>query len=225
VNLTQVMLAEGAMRSAIVVCAGGSVRRALPPLAEDAMVIAADGGALEAERLGLRIGRLVGDMDSAPAEVVDRLEAEGVEVERHPADKDFSDLELALEVACREGVEEILVLGGDGGRLDHLLGVSFLLGSDRWTGVRIDAVLGAALVHVVRDERELSGTPGELVSLFAVGGPASGVTTTGLRWQLDDDALLAGSTRGLSNVFVGSEASIRVGAGVVLAIRPGTESP
>ena len=212
------------MRSAIVVCAGGSIRRALPPVADDALVIAADGGALEAERLGLRIDQLVGDLDSAPAALVERLEADGVTVERYPADKDASDLELALEAARRAGAEEILVVGGDGGRLDHLLGVCLLLASDRWTGVRIDAVLGAALVHVVRDHRSLSGEPGELVSLSAVGGPASGVTTSGLRWQLDDDALLAGSTRGLSNEFMEPEATVRVGAGVVVAIRPGTES-
>ena len=212
------------MRSAIVVCAGGSSRRALPPVADDALVIAADGGALEAERLGLRIDQLVGDLDSAPAALVERLEADGVTVERYPADKDASDLELALEAARRAGAEEVLVVGGDGGRLDHLLGVCLLLASDRWTGVRIDAVLGAALVHVVRDSRSLSGEPGELVSLFAVGGPASGVTTSGLRWKLDDDALLAGSTRGLSNEFMEPEATVRVGAGVVVAIRPGTES-
>jgi thiamine pyrophosphokinase len=84
-------------------------------------------------------------------------------------------------------------------------------------------VLGRALVHVVRGERRLTGTPGETVSLFALGGPATGVSTTGLRWRLDDDQLAAGSTRGLSNEFVEQDASIRVRDGVVLAIRPGTE--
>jgi thiamine pyrophosphokinase len=219
------MLAEGAMRSAIVISAGGPVRRALPPFPDDAVVMAADGGALEAERLGLRIDRLVGDLDSAPEDVVARLDAEGVPIERHPADKDASDLELALEVAVREGAERVLVLGGDGGRLDHTVGVGLLLASNRWVDVEVDAVLGAALVHVVREKRAFSGAPGELISLYAMGGAAEGVTTTGLRWQLDDDVLRAGSTRGLSNEFVGTEATVRAREGVVLAIRPGTESP
>src|SRR5215213_3512967 len=204
------MLAEGAMRSAIVISAGGPVRRALPPFPDDAVVIAADGGAIEAERLGLRIDRLVGDLDSAPEDVVARLDADGVPIERHPTDKDASDLELALEVALREGAERVLVLGGDGGRLDHTFGVGLLLASDRWADVELDAVLGAALVHVVRGERTFSGAPGELISLFALGGPATGVTTTGLRWRLDDDALRAGSTRGLSNEFVDTEATVRL---------------
>jgi thiamine pyrophosphokinase len=213
------------MRSAIVVCAGGPVRRALPAFDPDAVVIAADSGAVEAERLGLRTDRLVGDLDSAPADVVARLEAAGAAVDRFPADKDASDLELALEAAVDGGAERVVVLGGDGGRLDHLLGTAFLLASERWSGVEIDAVLGAALVHVVRGDRRLTGAPGELISLFAVGGPANGVTTTGLRWELSDDTLLPGSTRGLSNVFVEANAMVAVRDGVVLAIRPGAESP
>jgi thiamine pyrophosphokinase len=225
VNLIQVMLAEEAMRSAIIVCAGGPVRRPLPPFPGDALVIAADGGSLEADRLGLRIDRLIGDLDSIPPEVLARLEDQGVPVERHPPDKDASDLELALELALREGVEEALVVGGDAGRFDHTVGAGLLLASERWTAMTIDAVFGAALVHVVRDERRLQGSPGELVSLFALGGPVSGVTTTGLRWELDDDVLRPGSTWGLSNEFVEPIAAVRVRDGVVLAIRPGAEAP
>jgi len=213
------------MRSAIVISAGGAVRRALPAFPEDALVIAADGGALEAERLGMRIDRLVGDLDSAPADVIARLDADGVPIERYRPDKDASDLELALEAALRAGAERILVLGGDGGRLDHLLGSAFLLGSPRWANVQLDAVLGAALIHVVRDRRSMRGEIRELVSLFAIGGAATGVTSTGLRWRLHDDTLEPGSTLGLSNVFVEAEATVSVREGVVLAIRPGTESP
>jgi thiamine pyrophosphokinase len=71
----------------------------------------------------------------------------------------------------------------------------------------------------------MTGVVGELVSLFAVGGPAEGVSTTGLRWELRDDTLAVGSTRGLSNEFIGMSAGVRVRHGVVLAIQPGLESP
>lgn len=212
------------MRSAIVVCAGGPVRRALPSFGNDPIVIAADSGVVEAQRLDLSIDRVVGDMDSAPPDLVVALEAEGVAVERHPTDKDASDLELAMESALKEGAEEILVLGGDGGRLDHLLGTALLLAAERWVGARIDAVLGDALIHVIRDERGMHGEIGELVSLFAPGGTASGITTAGLRWRLSNEALFPGSTRGLSNEFAEPRARVRVREGVVLAVRPGTES-
>jgi thiamine pyrophosphokinase len=212
------MLAEEAMsRTAIVVCAGGPARAALPEVPEDALVIAADGGILEAERLGLRVDLLVGDLDSAPPDAI----ARAPRVERHPVDKDASDLELAMAAAVAGEARRIVVVGGDGGRLDHLLGNAFLLGSDRWAAVEIDAVLGDALIAVVRDERSIDGRVGELISLYAVGGPAHGVTTDGLRWALDDGDLLPGSSLGLSNEFSEPLATVRVREGVVLAIRPG----
>jgi thiamine pyrophosphokinase len=212
------MLAEEAMsRTAIVVCAGGPARAALAEVPEDALVIAADGGILEAERLGLRVDLLVGDLDSAPPDAI----ARAPRVERHPVDKDASDLELAMAAAVAGEARRIVVVGGDGGRLDHLLGNAFLLGSDRWAAVEIDAVLGDALIAVVRDERSIDGRVGELISLYAVGGPAHGVTTDGLRWALDDGDLLPGSSLGLSNELSEPLATVRVREGVVLAIRPG----
>jgi len=218
VNLTQVMLAEEAMaRTAIVVCAGGPARAALPEIPEDALVIAADAGILEAERLGLKVYLLIGDLDSAPADAI----ARAPRVERHPVDKDASDLELAMASAVAAEARRIVVVGGDGGRLDHLLGNAFLLGSNRWAAVEIDAVLGDARIAVVRDERSIEGEVGELISLYAVGGPARGVTTDGLRWALRQGELLAGSSLGLSNEFSEPRATVRVRHGVVLAIRPG----
>lgn len=207
-------------RTAIVVCGGGPARAALPPVPRDTLVIAADGGILEAERLGLHVDLLVGDLDSAPPDAV----ARAPRVERHPVDKDASDLELAVAAAVAAEARRIVVVGGDGGRLDHLLGNAFLLASDRWAGVEIDAVLGDAMVWVVRGERMIDGRVGELVSLYAVGGPAHGVTTTGLRWALDDGDLLAGSSLGLSNEFVDPSATVRLRDGVVLAIRPGSDA-
>jgi len=215
------MLAEGAMaRTAIVVCAGGPARAALPHVPDDVLVIAADGGILEAERLGLDVDLLVGDLDSAPPEAV----ARAPRVERYPVDKDASDLELAVAAAVAADARRIVVVGGDGGRLDHLLGIAFLLASDRWADVEIEAVLGDARLWVVRGERTIDGEPGRLVSLYAVGGPARGVTTAGLRWSLTDGELLPGSSLGLSNEFVSTHATVRVREGVVLAIRPGLET-
>jgi thiamine pyrophosphokinase len=218
------MLAEGAMaRTAIVFCAGGPARVSLPDPPRDPLVIAADAGVTEAERLGYRVDLLVGDLDSARPDAVARVGARGGEVQRHPTDKDASDLELAMEAAVAAEVRRIVVVGGDRGRLDHLLGNAFLLGSARWADVEVDAVFGAATLHVVRDDRTIAGAPGELVSLYAVGGPARGVTTDGLRWSLRDAELRPGSSLGLSNEFVEANARIRSAHGVVLAIRPGTE--
>lgn len=212
------------MRTALVFCGGG------PALLEigardRTLVIAADIGAVEARRLGFAVDLLVGDMDSVPASVLDAVRAGGGRIERHPADKDATDLDLALTAARSSGVERALVVGGDGGRLDQLLGNALVMASPRFAGMQLDAVFGAARAHVIREERELRGQPGETVSLFAVGGAAQGVRTTGLRWPLDLQDLEPGSSLGISNEFAAPFARIGVDRGVVLAVRPGLRDP
>jgi thiamine pyrophosphokinase len=107
------------------------------------------------------------------------------------------------------------------GRLDHLLGSLLLLGADAYDAIELDAIVGDALVHIVRGERALRGSPGELLSLVAVGGPATGVVTNGLDFPLAAETLHPGSSRGVSNVFSGTEARVTLDTGVLLAIRPG----
>jgi thiamine pyrophosphokinase len=186
-------------------------------------VIAADRGLDHARALGLDVTVAVGDFDSASPEAVAAAEAAGTRVECHPADKDATDLELALDAAMELDPARILVLAEGGGRLDHLLSALLLLASPRYVQVELDAYLGRARVHVVRDERTFEGEPGELVSLFALHGPAEGVRTDGLVYPLAGETLEPGSSRGVSNVFAASTARIAVDRGVLVAIRPGAD--
>jgi thiamine pyrophosphokinase len=207
----------------VIVVSGGGRPRSKLALPDALAVVAADGGVELASALGLRIDVAVGDFDSATDDAVETVGAAGARVARHPEEKDATDLELALETAVSFSPQRILVLGGDGGRLDHLLASVLGLASELLSAVDVDAVLGVARVHVVRGERTLTGDEGELVSLLAVGGPAEGVTTEGLRYPLDDETLVPGSSRGVSNVFAAPTARIAVRSGVLLAIRPGPE--
>jgi thiamine pyrophosphokinase len=83
-------------------------------------VIAADGGARHAARLGLTVDLWVGDGDSLDDAHVASLEAAGVPIRRARTDKDETDAELALLAALERGPARITVLGALGGeRLDH----------------------------------------------------------------------------------------------------------
>ena len=209
----------------IVVAGGAPVDTPVPlPLPTGARVIAADGGVDRALALGLQVDVAIGDFDSASLEGVAAVEAAGARIVRHPPDKDATDLELAIDAAVALSPGRVLVIGHDGGRLDHLLSALLLLGSDRYAGVEVDGYLGPALAHVVRHDRTLSGNTGELVSLLPLHGPAESVTTAGLTYPLRGETLLPGSSRGVSNVFATGEARITVGRGTLIAVRPQTEA-
>ena len=184
-------------------------------------IVAADGGLDRAAALGLVVDVVIGDLDSVSPGALAAAEEAGARIVPHPEAKDATDLELALDEAVRIGARRVLVVASAEGRLDHLLGSLLLLGADAYAAIELDAIVGDALVHVVRGERALRGSPGELLSLVAVGGPATGVVTNGLDFPLAAETLHPGSSRGVSNVFSGTEARVTLDTGVLLAIRPG----
>ena len=207
----------------VVVVSGGdppaaSAARRLP---EGAFVIAADAGIVHGLALGLEVGLAVGDMDSVTAEGLEAVSAAGARIESHPRAKDQTDLELALDRAVELGARRLVVLGSDGGRLDHLLGLALLLGLDRYAAVSIEARLGPTRVTVVRSTSELHGHQGDIVSLLPVHGGVEGVTTAGLVYPLLDEDLAAGTTRGISNEMAGPVATVHLRQGVLLALQPG----
>ena len=225
-NLTWVMPAEGEMNSttpaaAAVIVAGGDPVPAdgLPPLPADRFVIAADGGLHAARDLGLSVDLVVGDFDSATPEAVAWAEQQGADLERHPADKDATDLQLALEAAVERNLSPVVVLGGAGfDRIDHFMANALLLAQPRFRGLRPQWWVKGAHVAPVHGRLEINAAPGDLVTLLPIGGEATGVTTRGLRWRLDDETLEPGSTRGVSNEMTDPSAEVSVLTGTLLAI-------
>jgi thiamine pyrophosphokinase len=149
--------------------------------------------------------------------------AAGARIVRHPAAKDHTDLELALDQALDLAPAEVVVVGGHGGRLDHLLANASLLAMPRMAGVRVSAYWGPARVHALHggDEVELHGAVGEIVTLLPVHGPARGVRTKGLRYPLRTEDLPASTSRGVSNVLEGDVATVGLDEGALLVVLPG----
>jgi thiamine pyrophosphokinase len=200
-------------------------------LARGSVVVAADSG-LDRLTGVLRADHVVGDLDSVSEGALRHAQVQGAEIHRHLADKDATDIELALDLVVEQvvpatGLRSLLVVGGGAGRLDHLLADVLLLASPVLAALEVTAQLGEATVTIVRPggERTLGGAPHEQVSLLPVHGPASGVATTGLRWPLVDAHLAAGTTRAMSNEFVGDVASVRIDDGVLVVIQAGTIAP
>lgn len=181
-------------------------------------VIAADGGLRHCRTLDVWPDQLVGDLDSAPPEIVTQAAELGIEVHKWPANKDATDLELALERAVSMGASQVTVATGFGGRLDHELATLGLVAADRWAGMAMAATDGRRSVWIVRDKASLSLPVGATLSLVPWGGPAAGVTTTGLQWPLHGEPLDLGSTRGVSNVAAAPEQTVSLRDGVLLAV-------
>lgn len=183
------------------------------------VVIAADGGASRLASAGRRPDLVVGDMDGLPAEAQRDLERAGATLERHPAEKDRTDGELALDAAVRRGADEIVVAGAFGGaRLDHLAGNLMLLAAEDFAAIDVALVTERATFRSIVGPGilEVDGMPGDWVTLAALSETARGVATDGLRYPLRHEELVRGSTRGVSNELTGRRGSVEVGEGLLL---------
>ena len=153
-----------------------------------------------------------------------------------PADKDESDMELALNHALSLGADEVCLYGAFAGRLDHTLANLQLVGAFARRGLKIVGVGDSFALAVVAaghdscapsrvafysfDPATLSGEYAPFVSVFALGASARGVYIEGLKYEVADFILPVDTSRGLSNEFIGSPASVSVADGCLLVVFP-----
>lgn len=191
------------------------------------LVVAADSGAAALDALGRTIDVVVGDMDSIDPSLLDRLERDGTSIERHPATKDATDLELAIRAAIDRGATVLHVIGGHGGRVDQSFANAFVLSSTEFAAVEMHAVLDSARLSVVHGGGAVTfeGAPGDVVTILPMHGAAIGVRTVGLEYPLHGETLPAGTTRGVSNVQLDRTVTVTIESGTAVVIRPGPEVP
>jgi thiamine pyrophosphokinase len=182
------------------------------------LLLAADGGAAHALALGLSPDVVIGDLDSLDPDQQTQLYAAGTRFIVHPAEKDETDLELALLHAATLGAKSIVVLGVLGGRLDQTLANILLLTLPALVDREVYLVDGGQTAFIIRDEAVISGKPGDTVSLIPLGNNARGVTTAGLKYALDNGALPFGPALGLSNEMTEERAHVWVRDGLLLCI-------
>ncbi len=197
---------------------GPAVQAALSGSA-DALVIAADGGA----RLALACQRVpnivIGDFDSLSQDDLAGLVAMGARIDRYPAAKEETDLELALLAAAGQGATWIRVLGAVGDRIDQTLANITLLTLPDLAGRDVRLVAGGQTLWLVGPgDHTLDGAPGDTISLIPLDGDAENVRTDGLEYPLKGETLRFGPARGMSNVIQRSPASFSFDAGRLVVI-------
>jgi len=140
-------------------------------------IIAADGGLVHIQALGLTPDLLIGDLDSVTPGQIRWAEEQGAEVRRFSPDKNETDLELALMAAAETVVSQILIVAALGGRLDQTLSNIFLLNLPVLANLDVRIDDGQQEVILVRESIDLTGQEGELVSLLPLSPIVRGITT------------------------------------------------
>jgi len=199
------------MGNCLIFCAGG-FDGLLEEVNKDDFILAADGGLAHVQSLGLTPNGILGDFDSLG------YVPQGSSV--FPVEKDDTDAMLAVRKGLELGYRQFLLYGAlEGPRLDHTVAnfqtlqylsdhgaVGYLIGKDYIVTVLKNGAL------------EFPASATGIVSVFCMGADARGVTLTGLQYPLTDGTLTPGFPLGVSNHFIGEDATVSVRDGSLLVL-------
>ena len=223
---------EANMVKTALIFAGGippreTTLKSVRALADVQLVIAADSGLHTAQQLGMKVDVVIGDMDSVDSTALDMAKSAGAEIVLHHRDKDLTDTHAALLYAGEHAVERIVVVTAGGGRLDHQLGLVAAMFDPILKSSRVEALWDDSHLYALQGSTQCEWVAqhGDVVGLQAFGGYATGISTTGLRWQLNNETLMAHSTRGVSNEITATQVKITVETGQLLIIHQKKEQP
>ena len=159
---------------------------------------------------------LIGDFDSADASSVAWAQAKNIPVEKYPADKDFTDTQLALRRATEIFGEHVaLVTGGFGGRVDHLYSTIHTCAADEREIFLADE---REIIFYVKDGETVTAKFFQLpkaISLLPMSSTCAGVTTKNLHWELHDATLTQNFPNATSNRVDAEKISVTVERGTL----------
>ena len=180
---------------------------------EGDFIIAADAGYHHLASRGISPDLLLGDFDTIGSI------PENLERVTFPAEKDYTDTELAILEGIDRGFTSFTVCGALGGkRLEHTLGNLSLAAAYAKKGYDITLTDGDYTVKALHNSK-LCFDKNEkgYVSVFSISGKAQGVSISGLKYTLSNATLDSSNpTLCISNEFTGNSAEISVSDGTVL---------
>lgn len=163
----------------------------------------------------VRIDKNIGDFDSlneipepAPEEI-------------YPSEKDFTDGEIALFKLLDEGVDEIEIYGGGGGREDHFLGNIHLLYRAFKSGASCRMINTNSILFPASGKIFLGEFCGKTFSVLPFGGNLHIIESAGLKYSYPE-VISYGECRGISNICENRSAYLEVEGVALVIINRGT---
>ena len=199
------------MKTCMIFCAGGFEELAEPIRPGD-FLLAADGGFVHLQKLGLTPDGVLGDFDSL-GYVPDNAKI-------FPVEKDDTDAMLVVRQGLELGYSRFVIYGGlDGPRLDHTVANFQTLQFLADHGARGYLAGNTYMATVIKNGSvEFSEKAEGILSVFCMGADAAGVTIRGLQYELENGVLSAGFPLGVSNHFIGKKATVSVENGSLLLL-------
>ena len=204
--------------NALIIGSGGDVDKSRLEGIKADYVICADGGLEKAEKLGLKPDLILGDFDSVDLSVLKNYRQLNIETVTFPSEKDYTDMELAVENALQRGAKNIVMTGATGTRLDHTMANIQLLEKYHRLGIDIVIIDNNNYIKIISDntDMEIEYKKDCFVSLVPVTEKIEGLTLKGFKYPLTDVIVERGTTFLISNEIIQETGRIILKKGTAL---------
>jgi thiamine pyrophosphokinase len=201
---------------ALVICNGEmpSSKHFAKLLKNKPFIVCADGGANKARTYGIVPDLIIGDLDSiTKATRMTFTHVPTIQV----SDQNSTDLEKALMHILSQGYTSALVIGATGDRPDHTM-ANFSILQKYHHALTLQLFDDFCTIEIVEKKIKFTAVPGQQISLLPM-GLCQGISTSGLKYPLRNEALQLGVREGSSNEAVRTQVSISVRKGMLLLFK------
>lgn len=179
-------------------------------------VICADGGLEKAEKLNLRPNLILGDFDSVDSTVLEYYKNLNIETVTFPSEKDYTDMELAINHAIKIGFKDIILVGATGTRLDHTVANLLLIEEYHKKNINIKILDNNNLIQIVNNSMIIPYGKKHFVSIIPLSEKIAGLTLEGFKYPLNNINISRGSTMCISNEITENKGVIKLIKGSAL---------
>jgi thiamine pyrophosphokinase len=175
----------------------------------------ADGGANSAYKMNLIPDYIIGDLDSIRPDVLDHFSgsSEIIKLSR----QNDTDVEKCLKHAIQKKINEAILMGVTGDRLDHTfcnLGIVIKF----FHKIKLRIIAENSILQPFSGYNEIRTVPDEVVSIYGL-DPDTKISSKGLKYKLSNTALPFGKKESTSNRAVGDRITLDVKGGIIFVIR------
>lgn len=181
--------------------------------------ICADGGVKHLLQCDLVPDMVVGDLDSINEKNLKIINDNNVKIQKFPTDKDYTDMELAVEHAIELGAKDIVLGGVIGTRMDHSMGNIMMLSSISNKGVKATIFDNHNEITILKDEKRKFEKTHEYISILPLTNDGAIVSSQGLKYEVNNREFRYAALLGVSNEIVKDTCMITVHKGMCAILK------
>lgn len=183
------------------------------------LIIAVDGALHFTKKHNIKVDVAVGDFDTVEVDILKFYRMKGIEILEYSTDKNYSDTHLAIITAIKRGGKSIVLMGAIGSRLDHTLANIQVLMLPLEKGIPCKIINEYNCIRIMNKRLILNNDFGKYISLIPLTSKVTGITTKGLKYPLEQKALIIGESIGISNEIINKKAIIEIKEGILIVIQ------